>query len=568
MASDDRPLAKRISRLEAENLVLRGRLHEAELLRERAQLEQEDRSHAHGSLQSAVARYVDLYDFAPIPYLTLGANGLLREANLTTAQLLGTERSLLVGRQLLSFVASLDRRRFLEHMRRCRAGEAPVRTELCLESTKGVLPVELMSRPARYSAEPEFRTVVLDLSERIALEAERRRMQEEALELELRAERARASSEAKDRFLAMLSHELRTPLTPIVAALDLLEMHLDSPEQMLKFSRFVRRNVEAEVRLVDDLLDVTRVIRGKLNLVREKVDLEALVAEVFEDAASEASARGVTLDVQLAVRRARIDADPYRIKQVVRNLLNNALKFGETGKQIVARIDAPRPGWIRFEIADQGVGLTRDQLARIFLPFEQMEAGLSRRGLGLGLAICKGIVEAHGGSIRAYSAGRGRGAQFTFEIESVRDVLEQVSRDPSQRPSLRNAPPRSPGTKHLLLVEDDADTAEALGALLQEHGYRVRVATTVASALEQAREGCDLLVSDLKLPDGSGHALLEQLPSGLPAIALSGYGKIEDVQRSRECGFLDHLVKPISTARLLNAIERALALPSGSGERV
>jgi PAS domain S-box-containing protein len=548
-------LEQKISRLEAEATELRARLDEMEMLRERSDLHQQDMLQSQRETEISHDRYADLYDFAPIPYLTLDQNGLIREVNLTAVSLLGLPRAQIVDHPLRSFMAADDARIFLEHMRRCRAGESPVRSELRLRSSgQREVPIELMSRPVRSSARLEFRSILFDLSERIAAEAERRRLEEEAIALKVRAETARVASEAKDRFLAMLSHELRTPLTPIVATLDLLQSaEVGLPAGLIPSLELIRRNIEAEVRLVDDLLDVTRVVGDKLNLRHDHIDLHALAKEVIDDFASQAKLRGSTaLEIELTARQVHVYADPFRLKQVIRNLISNALKFSPGEARVLVRTDNPRPEWIRLEVVDNGVGLTGEQLERVFQPFEQGDdADERRQGLGLGLAIAKGIIEAHKGTIQGYSAGPGTGARFAFELETAPWLV------PAPKPASRSGG-KVRRVRHVLLVEDHADSAEALCMLLEGQGYRVRIATSIAAAVLSARDGCDVLVSDLQLPDGSGHALLQRLPRPLPAIAVSGYGAPEDVQRSREAGFIEHLVKPVSGERLLAAIERAL----------
>ncbi len=559
MSTDDAAraaaLAQQVALLEAERDDLRARLAELEVLRERTEIQQEHLLQSQSDLETSHGRYADLYDFAPLPYVTLDQNGLLREVNLTTVTLLGYTRERLIGRPLRSFVTIDDTRLVLEHLRRCRAGESPVRTELRLVSAqRALIPVELMSRPIRHAPAAEFRTVIFELGERLAAERERERLREETIALKVRAEAARAASEAKDRFLAMLSHELRTPLTPIVATLDLIQRQPSLPAGLVPSLSLIRRNIEAEVRLVDELLDVSRVAGGKLNLRPEHVDLHVLAAEVMEDAVAQAGLKRVELRAAFSALQSGVQADPYRIKQVIRNLLNNAIKFSSAGGRITAATDNPRPGWLRFEVVDDGVGMNREQLARVFLPFEQVQATEARQGLGLGLSIAKGIVEAHNGTIHAYSAGLGRGARFAFELENASWL---------PAPAPQGMPAATPArTRHILLVEDHADSAEALSLLLEGHGYRVHVATSIAAAVASAQDECDVLVSDLQLPDGTAHSLLERLPRPLPAIAVSGYGAPEDVKRSREAGFVDHLVKPVSGDRLLEAIERALSRPN------
>jgi hypothetical protein len=487
-------------------------------------------------------------------YVTLDADGLLKEVNLTTAFLLGIGRGRLIDRPLGVLVARADRRKFLEHIRRCRAGERPVRTELCLHgAARERIPVEVVSRPEA-ERPGSFRTVLFDLRGRLAQEEQERRAEEERRLLRERETAAHSANEAKDRFLALLSHELRAPLTPILATVEALEADTSLEEPLREALAVIRRNARSQAGLVDDLLDLTRLGHGKLRLSRELVDLHKLVEEAVADASELIRGKQMVVHLQLEAGCSWVNGDPLRLRQVISNLLGNALKFTEVGGEVTVRTDQPRPARVRLELMDNGRGLTRCELERIFDPFEQARQRESNeQGLGVGLSIAKGIVELHGGQIRADSAGPGRGARFAVELETV--TTRPLAAAPGAR-VLRAR--RAAAICQVLLVEDHLDSAEALRVLLERYGYRVKVATSVADALKQGTADCELLISDIGLSDGTGYALLRQLPPGLPAIAVSGFGSPEDVRRSREAGFADHLVKPVPVDDLLAAIERAL----------
>ncbi|HEV7519147.1 MAG TPA: ATP-binding protein [Thermoanaerobaculia bacterium] len=385
-------------------------------------------------------------------------------------------------------------------------------------------------------------------------------------ELRQAKEAAEAANQAKDRFLATLSHELRTPLTPVLAVVSRLaeESGLAGPlrEELAR----VQRNVELEARLIDDLLDLTRIARGKLELHREIVDLGQLIGQALDTCGPDLAERlAVTLD--LGDGDHRVWGDGPRLAQVFWNLLNNAVKFTPAGGTLSLRSSRPAPGRLAVEVADSGIGIDPEVLPRIFDGFEQGERTITRRfgGLGLGLAISKAIVELHGGSLRVASGGRGQGATFTVELPAGMELARPAGPALPATGEERKAASQLP--LHILLVEDHLDTALAMAELLRALGHRVTTAAGVGAGLAAAAvamvtgngSAIDLVVSDLGLPDGSGHDLMRELKSryGLSGIALSGYGMEEDVHQSREAGFDRHLTKPVSIQVLAAAIRES-----------
>jgi signal transduction histidine kinase/ActR/RegA family two-component response regulator len=551
-------LRERIGELEGQRVELVARVSELALLCEQLQHDREQWRHTQQLLEGSCDYYADLFNFAPIPQLRLDPFGLVTEASMTASRFLGRERSLLVGSSLATFVVLGDRVKWLEHLRRCRAGEERVVTELAFETRTGSVPAEVISEPQ--PGKPSvLRAVIVDRAERLAVEAERNRLQQESLVLHAQAESRREADAAKDRFIGMLSHELRTPLSPILAAVKVLQLDGELSGGVQAYLSVIRRNAEAEARLVDDLLDVTRMLSGGFPIEHASVDLRVLVQNAQSDFAELARQRGIDLHCDLRADRHDVKGDPLRLKQVLDNLLGNALKFTAEGGRVAVTSDNPRLDWVRLEVADSGAGLSREEIERLFQPFEQTAVGRrAREGLGLGLAISRGIIEAHGGQIRAYSSGADRGARFAFELELA--PRASSARAVRSRP----APQANDRSPRVLIVEDHPDTGRTLCRLLQRYGYRVRLVSTLERAVEEAGEGCDIVISDLSLPDGSGHSLPGRLPRALPAIAVSGYGTHDDVQRSRDSGFLEHLMKPIAAERLVEAIERALGESRGT----
>lgn len=402
----------------------------------------------------------------------------------------------------------------------------------------------------------------------------RKRAEDELREAKLAAEEA---NRAKDRFLATLSHELRTPLTPILAVVSALERDPRLPEGLRDRLAVVRKNAELEARLIDDLLDLTRIEHGRLELRLADCDISQILDHALQTCAEELVARRLTLIEDLAVEGGRLAADAPRLTQVFWNLLKNAIKFTPEGGTIALRarrLPAEEGAeWIAVEVADTGAGIPAEEIAHVFDAFEQGTAGSDGwlGGLGLGLAISKTIVERHGGWLAVSSEGPGKGSTFTVELplaaaqpESAREGTEPAQETGEAAAPARESEQVPEKPLAILLVEDHADTAAALSDLLEIMGHRPIVAGSVAQALAAAEReagAIDLVISDLGLPDGGGHDLMRELVRrhGLTGIALSGYGMEEDVRQSLEAGFSRHLTKPVTMALLEAAIAEAAA---------
>ena len=388
--------------------------------------------------------------------------------------------------------------------------------------------------------------------------SDRKRAEEALVQAKEAAEEA---NEAKDRFLATLSHELRTPLTPVLAVTSGLEQDGRLPDDVRSSLAMVRRNVELEARLIDDLLDLTRITRGKLELHREMADVREILDHALQTVAAELEAKRLRLSAELADVDHRLWADAPRLTQVFWNLLHNAVKFTPAGGAVSVR-SRREEGAVAVDVSDSGIGIDPGVLPRIFDAFEQADRRITRQfgGLGLGLAVSRAIVELHGGTLSAVSGGRGRGATFTVRLP-VASGLPPAAPAPEDPQSKV----RSPGSLHILLVEDHADTAEAMAELLRGFGHRVTVAGSVAEGLAAAGPGIDLVLSDLGLPDGSGLDLMRELKArhGLRGIALSGYGMEEDVRQSREAGFAKHMTKPVNIQALETAIRQVAGEAGG-----
>lgn len=366
-------------------------------------------------------------------------------------------------------------------------------------------------------------------------------------------EEAEIASLAKSNFLALLSHELRTPLTPVMATLSAWEQYDDIPTALHADIEVLRRSVDLEARLIDDLLDLTRITSGKLSLELHNFDFHRLVQETVELCASEVEGKHLSLNLQLEAQEHHLYADSSRLQQVLWNLLRNAVKFTPSGGSILVKSRNVTPGHVQLEVTDSGIGMDAAQLRRIFRPFEQGSQEVVRHygGLGLGMAISRALVEAHHGQLSARSEGPGFGSTFQLDLPCVEAVQKRSTRAISSEssPSVPSEP------KRILLVEDHADTAYVFEKLLQGYGYQVKTVNSVSGALEQfGQSSFDLLISDVGLPDGTGTELIQhvrnQLGRTTPAIALTGFGLEDDVKKNLEAGFNAHLTKPVNFMRL------------------
>ncbi|HJT81980.1 MAG TPA: MASE1 domain-containing protein [Chthoniobacterales bacterium] len=382
--------------------------------------------------------------------------------------------------------------------------------------------------------------------------AERRRAMSSIEQQKLEVE---AANRTKDNFLAMLSHELRTPLTPVIAALDGLESAGPQTEETKSAVAMIRRNVELESQLIDDLLDLTRIARDKLQLHFAPIDAHQAIANVIEMCRNEAAVGKLSVHANLRAGAHFISADAAKFQQIVWNILKNAIKFTKPGGDINVSTINPTPQVLEISVRDSGIGMEPDVIKRIFDPFEQGDRSFQTRfgGLGLGLAISKSLAEAHNGILVARSEGRDQGSTFVLTMNTVSPTYQWAAPQPSapQAQSLR-----------ILLVDDHIDTCTALERLLVRRGHLVATAHDIRSAMETAaRSQFDLLISDIALPDGSGTELISCLRALKPirGIAISGFGMNGDIEKSLKAGFSAHLVKPIKVEKLEAAIDRVMA---------
>jgi len=372
-------------------------------------------------------------------------------------------------------------------------------------------------------------------------------------------ESLREADRRKDEFLAMLSHELRNPLAPILNAVGVLKRPGLSDERLEWAREVIERQVENLTRLVDDLLDVSRITQGKIALRRENLDMAAVVARALETSRPLIEARKHKLTVKLPPRPVRLNGDLIRLAQVISNLLSNAAKYTGEGGAIRLTAETVNDEVIAL-VEDNGIGIPAEDLQRIFDMFIQADRALDRAqgGLGIGLTLARGIVEMHGGRIEAFSEGPGRGSQFVARFPALADAHGGACESSLV---VKDAGTGASKTCRVLVVDDNVDSAESLSVVLALEGHKTKTAHDGPSALELARAfRPQVTLLDIGLPGMSGYEVARELrkqPGGRKAklIALTGYGQEEDQRKSREAGFDHHLTKPVDYDALASLID-------------
>ena len=525
---------------------------------------------AQSALDAERLRYRELFEAAPDGYLVTDRAGLVFEANRAARALLGDG---VAGQPLALLVAAEQRPAFQTTL-------AALHEHRRIESEEFRLTP--LGRPAFEAAmtaaqEPgaagmQIRWLVRDVSERKRMEAQLRAAKQTAEKAEAEAEQA---NRAKEQFLAVLSHELRTPLTPAVLGLSLFKDRLHLDPDLREALEMVCRNVEIQARLIDGLLDVTRISQGKLEIQKQVVELGTVIQAAVDLCKPDIEARRLKFGVDPgSAMPCWVEADVPLLQQLFWILFESAIACTPLGGCVGIRMRReegrlseeqvpgasllpPPQSCVTVEIRDSGMGIEPASLQRVFDDFEHAERSLTEQfgGLGSGLAISKAVVGLHGGSISVASEGRGKGATFCVRLPLTTPNGEGVAPSPTPAPQLAVRP------LHILLVEDHGVTAQMIGMVLASAGHEVETAGSAAAGLELASHHTfDLMISDLGLPDASGYDLIRQIRAQgqtFPALAMSGYGQDEDIQRSHEAGFVVHLTKPASAEALVEAIASA-----------
>jgi len=404
-------------------------------------------------------------------------------------------------------------------------------------------------------------TVLEDVSDRLTAEAQLRTQIEAQQEARGVAERA---LRAKDEFLSTLSHEMRTPLNAVLGWAKILMARKEvDPELLDRALHVIERNAAAQAKMIDDLLDMSRVVAGKLRLEMEPVDLLSVVIAAVDVVMPAASAKRISILTSFDRGAVRVMGDPDRLQQVVWNLLSNAMKFTETGGTIVVKVEAAGP-LARIVVSDTGPGINEEFLPYVFERFRQNDTSSTRRygGLGLGLALVRELVGLHGGTVRAANGGETTGATFTIELPlALSPEMEPVNRTPE----IASATPSLTGVR-VLVVDDEPDSREVAVRVLEGCGVRVTAVSSSAGALDALRTLAlealpQVIVSDIGMPGEDGYDLIRQVRSlapeqggQIPAIAVSGYATPEDVKQARAAGYQMHVPKPMNAVDLILAI--------------
>ena len=491
------------------------------------------------SLRSADLLYRAMVDQMKEGAVALDASGLVLYCNGHFAHLIRGEREALVGTSIFSFVPP-ESASFFELLRQP-SGEAMVRRELSLRASDGSpVPVFATMNRMRVEEQEVFCLIVTDLTER--------RFREELM----------AQSQRKDDFLAMLAHELRNPIAPIRTAAQIIHFRAPADPSLQWAREVIERQVNQLTRLVDDLLDISRITRGKIRLEREAVDLGQAVSRSIEMARPLIDARRHRLATELPPRPLRVMADGARVSQVISNLLNNAAKFTPEGGQIWLTVGAEERS-AQVLVRDSGIGISAEMLPRIFDLFTQADSTMERAqgGLGIGLTLVRSLVEIQGGSVEARSNGPGQGSEFLVRLP----LLPESWQEPPPAPE----PPRPEiggPARRILVLDDNADASESLTVLLQTMGHEVRAVSNGQQALKEAVAfRPDVMFVDIAMPRMNGYEVARRIRKtaelkSVLLVALTGYGQAEDRRRSLAAGFDEHLVKPAPLEQLLGLLER------------
>ena len=563
---DDSDVANLVAELQAQSVELEA---QNEALRD-----------AHRNLELSRDRYAELFDLAPIAYVSVDEKGIILDLNFVAASMLGSPRSNLVGFPLVNFVDDEHRGLFWLHLSKCRNGVSQLKSDLNLKikdrvhATHEVIPVQLLTAPSLGSERPTgFRTAILDLRDRRLAE---QRAAELIRETALR-EDADRSNRAKDEFMALLAHELRTPLNVIHGWTYLLGSGGLGASEQARAIEVISRNVKLQTVLIDDMLDMSRIVRGAVELNVAPVDLAEMVRTAVDGIRPVATEKEIAIDCATDPIASHTSGDIERLGQVLSSLLSNAVKFTPGGGRIVVRLTRglwrssriaarTREHWhecARITVSDTGRGIHADELERVFERFWRGRNARQIGGLGLGLSIARRLVEMHDGDIWAESAGEGSGATFVVELPLETAPARRahaVARDGA-------APPRGLTGVRVLLVDDDPEARDIVARELQPFGADV---TAVASAREAyeaiQRLRPHLLLSDLAMPEEDGVSLIQRirkLPSELggvtPAVALTAWAGAGDERRLLEAGFQKFVAKPIDADRLGELIAEVLS---------
>ena len=528
------------------------------------------RKRIEGEMIAQQTRTRAILDTALDAIITMDQRGCVTEFNTTAEKMFGYSRTQAIGQELAALIippALRDHHRkglqvFLD------TGRGPFidrRVETAAVTADGrEFPVEV-SITRVPTVPPVFTGFVRDTTERVNAERQRRGLLDSELAARHEAETA---NRAKDDFLATLSHELRTPLNAIVGWTRMLLDGILDEQSARRALAIIDRNAHAQAQLVTDLLDISRIITGKLTLTLRPVDVGSVVGAALDAVRPAAAHKRIRLTPRLGARACVIRGDSHRLQQAISNLLTNAIKFTPEGGTVDVRLTEPDTGWLRLTITDSGIGIPGSFLPHVFERFRQADGSSTREhgGLGLGLAIVRHIVELHGGTAAAESEGPGKGTTFIVELPMALDVDVRTPVSIESSPRRRVSDGRPLDHCRALVVEDDEDARQLLDAILSRAGAVVRVAASVDEAMALFRtEPADVVLADLGLPGKDGYVLLREVracESGAARtriIAVTAYARPEDREKVLEHGFDDHLPKPADPRTVIDLVVRLCA---------
>ncbi len=549
----------------ATDYVLKQRLGRLVLSVQRALREAKERRHrqiVEESLQKSEAKYRRIVDTSYEGICTIDSQGRIEFVNQRMSQMLGYTAEEMLDRSIFDFIDRLDGIAAPEKLQWLQKQENDLKEgRWCCKDGSYIW--TLISARAIYSEQHEFLgaiAMLTDITDRKRTESERDRLLQ--LEKSARAE-AEAANRIKDEFLAVLSHELRSPLNPILGWAKLLQSRKFDETALKKALLIIERNAKLQAQLIEDLLDVSRILQGKLNLNMASVDLASTIEAAMETVRLAAEAKTIHIETRLDPTVGRVLGDPARLQQVVWNLLSNAVKFTATGGRVNVRLECIDTH-AQLTVSDTGKGITPDFLPHVFDYFCQGDNTTTRKfgGLGLGLAIARHLVEMHGGVIWVQSLGEEQGSTFTVRLPLIKNNATSKYEVNANSATPVSAFPPLIGVK-VLIVDDNADSRDFFSFVLEEFGATAIAVASAPEALEIiAQSEPDILLSDIGMPEINGYMLIEQIRAletqvgkeKIPAIALTAYAGEINQQQALQAGFQQHIVKPVAPEELLMAI--------------
>lgn len=538
------------SRVEIPSLVHELRVHHVEL-----ELQNEELRIAQFQLAISQARYYSLFNQAPIGYVATNASGLIQEANVACAKLFGMTRDQLKGERLNRFVYRDDQDIYYLHYKALIEAQAPQALETRMVNRQGHrfwADVRMSASQCPESGKNVYLMMILDIGNRKEVEEELRASQDRYRTM---TKRLQAEDTRKNAFIGMLSHEIRNPLTAISMGLQLLDRVEPTSDKAQMSKGIMQRQVVQLSRIVDDLLDITRLQQNKIVLKKAYLELNQLVCQVIDNYLPLFEEKGLHLHSTVSNTPLHVHGDAARLNQVIGNILHNAVKFTPQGGAQVSLSPDARHQLAVLQVSDTGIGLDPHIKPHLFEPFQQADTSLhhSEGGLGLGLGLVKGLIELHGGQVSAYSEGLGQGSTFVIILPlKTGDVMET---SPASTPSYI---PRA--GQQVLVIEDLPDVANLIKSLLENEGYDVFVAYNGKEGISQAQlRHPHIILCDIGLPDIDGLEVARTLRKDAQfedtyLVSLSGYGRDHDLEQAKEAGFDVQLVKPVTLSVLRKAL--------------